>query len=336
MSSLLALNAITTWWLKLGWCVGQAGGASRVVGSARHRGCGPCARGMRMRRFQEKSSTSLPILQEEKLRGGPPTDDQHDAAVHSMPADLTDYCRVNGVELHDGLTPEQVTELLEGTDEKFARARRAVLRKLPAHERSQLSGIALLHAQAATHGRGCALSHVKKGPLPNGYRDAVQETLYRRLSGDFESSREWIVAKSLELHRLRTRGGEKPSPGMRKSFSRMTLAPPPWLGRIGGAERLKLKWEDGRTLHSKNPDLDVRGLVAGSMLLVKAPSPPDGEPRWFQARVRGFCFRCGLPPVLITFVATKDGDRNVELLPTPLDSACRKHDAQEIAPVQVV
>ena len=26
----------------------------------------------------------------------------------------------------------------------------------------------------------------------------------------------------------------------------------------------------------------------------------------------------------------------VELLPSPLDSACRKHDAQEIAPVQVV
>lgn len=212
-------------------------------------------------------------------------------------------------------------------------------RSLPAHERVRVSGLALLHAHAATHGHGCALSHVRKGPQPNAVRDLAMLKIYRALTGDAASSDQWLVTKSLELHRRRTscrgsgrlRAADQPSLTMRRSFAAMELGDRSvQTFHVGGSERLTLEHKDGRTLMTKCRDMDVRGLAAGGMLLVKGADPESGALRWYQARIRGFAFRCALPPVLITFVATEAGDTTAAKLPRPADSACCKHQTKPL------
>ena len=261
-----------------------------------------------------------------------------------MPDALTDYCRTGGVSLSDRLTPEQVAELLEEEGGGMhAKKRKAAMRALEPSQRMQMSGLALLHAHAATHGQGCALSHVKKGAHPNIVRDRLMVTIYRQLTGDDTSADARIVSKSQELLRRRMSGGDKPSPAMRRSFGALQLVERASIGVISGSERLGLEITSGKgsTVMALKKDqtwrdMDVKGLKIGGMLLVKAPAPPDGKPSWFQGRIRGFFFRCGLPPVLVTFIATEAGERDPSLLPTPTDSACFKHATRECPPLQIL
>jgi len=251
-------------------------------------------------------------------------------AAVPMPEVLTDYCRVGGVSLADCLTPEQVVTLLEDGS-KHAAERAKAMRSLEPTQRMKLSALALLHAHAATHGKGCALSHVRKGPHPNLLRDQLTVKIYRALSGDHASSDDWLISKSQELHRRRMSGGERPSPAMRRSFGALTLAERSSMGAIAGSERNQLELWSGDTFAlKKSVDMDVRGLKVGAMLLVRGAAPPDGASMWFQARVRGFFFRCGLPPVLITYIATENGETDPAKLPTPTDSACFKHATREL------
>lgn len=256
-----------------------------------------------------------------------------------MPAALTDYCRAGGVDLADQLNAQQVEKLLDDSAE-FAEQRAKSMRMLAASERLRLSGLALLHAHAATHGKGCALADVRKGPLPNGTRDAAMCHIYRALTGDVESTDKYLVTKALELHRRRTScrgsgalsGADRPSPGLRRSFAGLELRERSVHSfHVGGTERLTMEHKEGRTLLTKSRDMDIKGLVVGDTFLVKAPDPESGAPKWFRARVRGFAFRCGIPPVLITYIATEKGDTTPELLPRPIDSSCFKHQTAPLA-----
>ena len=260
-----------------------------------------------------------------------------------MPASLTDYCQAGGVELTDSLSPEQVASLLEDASSPASKQLEAVrakaMRQLPAHERVRMSGLALLHAYAATHGRGCALAALRKGPMPTQVRDHAMLRIYRGLTGDTDSSDQRLVTKSLELYRRRVScrgsgvlsGADRPSLGMRRSFAGMQLIERSVQSfHVGGAERLTMEHKEGRTLLTKSRDMDVKGLVIGSLLLVQGPDPDSGAQKWYRAKVRGLVFRCGLPPVLITYVATEAGDTNSALLPSPADSACFKHETRSL------
>jgi len=245
-----------------------------------------------------------------------------------MPDALTDYGRVGAVALTDGLTPAQVAELLSTPPAVFVAARKTARRAVPSSEKMALSGLALLHARMATHGGGCALSVVRKGPLSADARSAAMVEIYRKLSGDVVTTDEALVSKALVLHRRRTTGGERPSPAMRRSFSKLGLAERQPLGHVYSDEVLSLEMKTNvpsrPVMSLRNcPDMDVRGHAVGDVFLVKGPKG-EKSGQWFQARVRGFMVRCGLPPILIEYIATRDGDTDPEKLPNPKDSACRK------------
>ena len=200
-------------------------------------------------------------------------------------------------------------------------------RRSPVTQRMKV-GTSPLHAHAATHGKA-APSRTSKGS-PSLLRDQLTVKIYRALSDDHRAE-EWLISKSQELHRRRMSGGERPSPAMRRSFGALTLAERSSMGAIAGSERNQLELWSGDTFAlKKSVDMDVRGLKVGAMLLVRGAAPPDGASMWFQARVRGFFFRCGLPPVLITYIATENGETDPAKLPTPTDSACFKHATREL------
>ena len=252
-----------------------------------------------------------------------------------MPAVLSDYARrdaVNGllaVPLADGLTARQVAELLERPEAVVAERAAASTRMLRS-ERAAGSGLALLHAYEATHGAQCSLSALRKGPIPSETRDKAMLKIYRTLTGDNESTEQHLRTRARTLAKMRMGGGAKPSPSMRRLFQRSCVIEREELGRVGGIEKLNVKLTDPSfdlgscVLLSKNADMDVRGISVGDLLWVRAAGPPDGRAYWYKARVRGFIFRCHMPPILIEFLATESGDTNPEKLPNPRESACRK------------
>lgn len=254
----------------------------------------------------------------------------YSSGIHPLettpPAALSDYCKTGGVDLHFELSAEQVAAILDESHVGIAKSRAKAQRALPAHERMRQSALALLHAHAATHGRRCALSLLRKGPIPGGERTAAMIKIYRALTGDATASDRWLAEKALTLHRRRTSGGDRPSPSMRRSFAALELAEKSiQCFHVAGTERLKLEHKEGRTLLSKNCDMNVRGLVIGGALIVPGPHPETGAMGWYGAKVRGIVFKCGLPPVLITYTSTDNGDTSPHLLPYPRDSSCFKH-----------
>lgn len=252
-----------------------------------------------------------------------------------MPASLTDYCKQGAVELTDGLSPEQLEELMQpDSPTKMKAARKEALAALKPIERTNLSALALLHAYAATHGKDCAFSQLKsaRGPQPADVRDSFMVRIYRMLTGDEQTPYATLVQKSRILGHRRFTGGDNPSMDMRKSFSKLTLKPRQELGHVYRDEQLLLALRPDAVVTrppaftmSKRPDMDTRGFAIGDCFLVRGP-PGDLAKFWYKARVRGFMYRCGLPPILITYYETADGKTAADgaEMPSPLDSACRK------------
>ena len=261
-----------------------------------------------------------------------------------MPAVLTDYCRRVGgrlaVDLLDGLTAEQMSELLHRPEETV-RARTEALQLLQPRERElQGSATALLHAYEATHGMACVLKSLRKGPIPGDMRDRAMIHIYRTLTGDKTSSDSRLATKARIYARLRVGAGATPSAGLRRLFGKSVVMEKQELGRVSGVEKLQVgltatHFDLGScVLLSRCPQMDVNNIATGDLLWVKAPGPPDGAARWYKAKVRGFSFRCLMPPILIEFLATDTGDTADHLLPKPKESACRKQMTKPFDVVQ--
>ena len=251
-----------------------------------------------------------------------------------MPASsFADYCCKGGVDLTDKLSPAQIRTLLAANVDAIEAARSAATQKLPPGKRLALPGLALLHAYEATHGKGCALSDLRPGPLPNEERDDCMLQLYRKLAGDSALDDRRLIDTSRKLHQRRFTGGARPSPAMRRTFGNLSLRPRESLGIVGGAEKLGMDVNENLAVLKKCPEMDVSHVHVGDYLLVQGLSPDGSSTRWYRGRVLGFSFRCLFPPIHIRYVATEDGRTDAALLPAALEIYCRKRQTKAMVSV---
>jgi hypothetical protein len=248
------------------------------------------------------------------------------------------------VSLTDGLTVAQVAQLLATPAAELSSARKKTLDDLLPSQRAQLSALALLHAYEATHGKGCAFSQTRKGPLNTEERDLTMLKLYRRLTGDRVTTDQKLGAWARVLYQrritARTSGklaSDNPSPAMRRFFGQLMLKESEALGHTSGGERMEpeLRTVEAKPgfkhpsppvfLFKKNPEMQIRGIAVNDVFLLEGDAVLGGPPGlWFQAKVTGFVCRCGLPPILATFIATESGGTDRASLPPTLDVFCRK------------
>ena len=128
----------------------------------------------------------------------------------SMPASLTDYLCYGAVDLIDGLSAEQVKDALAVSCTEMEAQRHAALAALLPGKRLALPGLAMLHAFQATHGKGCALSKLQPGPLPNKVREDVMLQLYRKISGDKITDDATLLDQAIKIYRRRVSGTRPP------------------------------------------------------------------------------------------------------------------------------